>query len=107
MRIRKTTGCGVPDGTASLSVIAASRAPVSTRAWSLGVLGFAVTEGPVFPDDFDEIDEQILRLESRFLRQQFGCARVEVAFLFRLPTGAQGALHPPDAIVGVGYVVTE
>src|SRR5438477_12068385 len=99
MRIRKTTGCGVADGAASLNVIAASRAPVlRSVVWSLGILGFAVTERPVFPDDFDEIDEEILRLEPWFLRQQLDRARVEITFLFRLSPRAQCDLHQHDVI---------
>src|SRR4029450_3416741 len=84
---------------------------VTTRARSLGVLRFALAERPVPPDDFDEIDEQVLRLEPWFLSEQLCGARKEIALLLRLPAPAQGDLHQNDVIgtvdAEIGRIVDE
>src|SRR5207249_253204 len=90
----------------SMSLPVASAGASIPALWSLRVLAFAVTEAPVFPDDFDEIDEQLPRLEARLLRQQLGRACIEVAFLFRLPASAQGDLHQYDVIGPVDAEIT-
>jgi len=61
-------------------------------------LGFAISEGPIFPRGFDEIYEEILGRQARRLREDFGHTLEEFSLLLRLSAKAHGDLNEDDAV---------
>ena len=74
-------------------------------------MSLAVAKRPIFPGDFDQIDEQVLWSEAGRFREDFRHAFVKGAFLLRLAAGAHGDLHEDDAFrtgdAEVGWVVDQ
>lgn len=56
-------------------------------------MGFAIPEGPIFSTDFHQIDEQVLRAQTRGFGQYFRHAFIKQALLLRSAAGAQCDLH--------------
>lgn len=59
-------------------------------------MGCAVAEGPIFPSDFNEIDDHIPGGYAGRRREEFANATEELAFLLRPSSGTQSDLHEND-----------
>src|SRR5215472_3609881 len=62
------------------------------------VMGVSVSERPVLPGNFHQIDEEILGTQARRLFQNLRHAFEERTLLLRFAAGAHGDLHEDDAV---------
>ena len=58
----------------------------------------AVSERPVLPGDFNEIDHKVLRAQTRIFGEDLCHAFIELPLLLRFAPGAQGDLHEHHAV---------
>jgi len=61
-------------------------------------LGLAISERPILPGDFNEIDHEVLRAQTRIFGEDLRHAFIELPLLLRFAPGAQGDLHEHHAV---------
>jgi hypothetical protein len=71
---------------------------LKTELLCIHVVGGTVAKGPVFPSNFDKIDDHVFGTQTRRRGEQFDNAFIELTFLLRLATEAQSDLNEDDLV---------